>query len=272
MTEPSALPHGPISLRLPALDASVVHEIRGERSMLDADLAALFEVETRVFNQAFKRNQDRFPSAWAFELTPEEWDDLRSHSVISSGAWGGRRTLPRVFTEHGVVLAASLLNSDRAKAVMQLVVEVFVRVRRGEIGGAALAGSGSQPVMAASRASISKRLQTMIERLLESMVGQEDHRKLRDEAQAVFRESIEHIKSKLGRAGFENEEIAARATKLIAEAQSTRATAAKTRAEADEITVRTLARKLTMVMEAERAMARGEMESFLEVLRQLGKP
>ncbi len=155
--------------------------------MLDADLAALFEVETRVFNQAFKRNQDRFPAGWSFELAQEEWDDLRSQFVISSGAWGGRRSLPWVFTEHGVVLAASLLNSDRTKAVMQLVVEIFVSVRRGEVGSNALAGPSSRSVMAASRASISKRLQEMIERLMDSMVGQEDHRKLRDEAQAVLR-------------------------------------------------------------------------------------
>ena len=240
--------------------------------MLDADLANLFQVETRVFNQAFRRNQERFPLAWAFELTQEEWDDLKSQIVISSGTWGGRRTLPWAFTEHGVVLAASLLNSDRAKAVMQLVVEVFVEVRRGQLGGNALAGTASKPILAASPVSISKRLQAMIERLMESMVSQEDHRKLRDEAQAMFQESIEHVKSRLGRAGFENEEIAARAAKLIAEAEATKATAAKTRAEADEIAVRTLARKLAMVLEAERAMARSEMESFLEVLKQLGKP
>jgi hypothetical protein len=259
---------GPMAMSIPALDASAVHEVRGERVMLDADLAALFAVETRVFNQAFKRNQDRFPAPWAFELTEEEWENLRSHFVMPS--WGGRRTLPWVFTEHGVVLAASLLNSDRAKAVMQLVVEVFVRVRRGGIGANVLAGAGPEPVVAASRLSISKRLQSMIERLMESMVNQEDSRKLRDEAQAVFRESIEHIKSRLGRASFENEEIAARAAKLIAEAESTRATAAKTRAQADEIAVRTMARKLAIVMEAERAMARGEMAGFLEVLKQLG--
>lgn len=72
-------------------------EIRGERVVLDADLAAMFEVETRVFNQAFKRNQDRFPDAWAFELTQEELDNLKSQSVISSGTWGGRRTLPWAF-------------------------------------------------------------------------------------------------------------------------------------------------------------------------------
>jgi regulator of protease activity HflC (stomatin/prohibitin superfamily) len=111
----------------------------------------------------------------------------------------------------------------------------------------------------------------MIERLMDSMVDHENQRSLRDEAQAVFKESIDHIRAKLGRAGFENEEIAARATKLLAEAEATKASAAKTRAEADEIALRTLARKLTMLLEAEQAMARGEMEGFLKMLRELGK-
>ena len=257
-------------------DGPVIHELRDERVMLDADLAALFEVETRVFNQAFKRNQDRFPATWAFELTAEEFEDLKSQIVISSRGWGGRRSLPWAFTEHGVVLAASLLNSDRAKAVMQLVVEVFVQARRGQIRGNPLVGEASRPVIAASRAGISpginQRLQAMIERLMELLFSPDEQRSLRDEAQAVLRESIDHIRAKLGRAGFENEEIAARATKLLAEAEATKATAVKTRAEADDIAVRTLAKKLAMVLEADRAIARGEMEGFLKVLKELAKP
>lgn len=252
-------------------DLMMIVEIRGERVVLDADLAAMFQVETRVFNQAFKRNQDRFPDNWAFELTQAEFEDLKSQSVISTGTWGGRRTLPWAFTEHGVVMAASLLNSDKAKAVMQLVVDVFVRARRGELGKKALAPADTKAAIVAGGGTFSRRLQGMIERLMDAMVDHENQRTLRDEAQVVFKESIDHIRAKLGRAGFENEEIAARATKLLAEADATKATAAKTRAEADEIALRTLARKLEMVLEADKAMVRGEMEGFLKVLRDLGK-
>ena len=262
---------GELALAGAGQEALRIVEVRGERVVLDADLAALFEVETRVFNQAFKRNRDRFPEAWAFELTQAEVDDLRSRSVIPSGTWGGRRTPPWAFTEHGVVMAATLLNSDRAKAAMQFVVDVFVRARRGELTRKALATTDTKAVISAGGGAFSRRLQGMIERLMDSMVDHENQRTLRDEAQAVFRESIDHIRSKLGRAGFENEEIAARATKLLAEAEATKATAAKTRAEADEIVLRTLARKLTMLLEAEQAMARGEMEGFLGVLKELGK-
>jgi hypothetical protein len=254
-----------------SLDAMRIVDVRGERVVLDADLAALFEVETRVFNQAFKRNQDRFPDTWAFELTEAELDALKSQSVIASGTWGGRRSLPWAFTEHGVVMAASLLNSDRAKAAMQFVVDVFVRARRGDLRAKALTAADTRAVIVAGGGAFSRRLQGMIERLMDSMVDHENQRTLRDEAQAVFKESIDHIRAKLGRAGFENEEIAARATKLLAEAEATKASAAKTRAEADEIVLRTLARKLTMLLEAEQAMARGEMEGFLKVLKELGK-
>jgi len=252
-------------------DGLTILEIRGERVLLDADLAAVFEVETRVFNQAIKRNLDRFPESWAFELTPEEFDNLKSQSVISSGTWGGRRTPPWVFSEHGVVMAASVLQSDRAKAVMQFVVDVFVRARRGQLGKKELAPTDAKAVIAAGGRAFSRRLQGMIERLMDAMVDHENQRTLRNEAQAVFKESIDHIRAKLGRAGFENEEIAARATKLLAEAEATKATAAKTRAEADEIALRTLARKLAMVLQAEQAMTRGEMEGFLMVLKELGK-
>lgn len=255
----------------PAPDALTIVEIRGERVVLDADLAAMFEVETRVLNQALKRNQDRFPDAWAFELTQQEFDDLKSQSVISSSTWGGRRTPPWAFTEHGVVMSASLLHSDRAKAVMQFVVDVFVRARRGELGRKALAPADAKAAIVAGGGAFSRRLQGMIERLMDAIVDHESQRTLQDEAHAVFKDSIDHIRAKLGRAGFENEEIAARATKLLAEAEATKATAAKTRAEADEIALRTLAKKLEMVLEAERAMTRGEMEGFLKVLKELGK-
>jgi regulator of protease activity HflC (stomatin/prohibitin superfamily) len=154
---------------------------------------------------------------------------------------------------------------------MQLVVDVFVRARRGELGKKGVVSTDSKVRAVAEEGTFSKRLQAMIERIMDSMVDHENQRTLRDEAQVVFKESIDHIRAKLGKAGFENEEIAARATKLLAEAEATKATAAKTRAEADEIVLRTLAKKLDMVLEAEKAVARGEMEGFLKVLKELGK-
>ena len=102
--------------------------IRGHRVLLDADLAALYGVTTKRLNEQVKRNADRFPPDFAFELTRQEAINLRSQSATSS--WGGRRTLPRVFTEHGALMAATVLNSAPAVQVSLQVVRAFVRIRQ----------------------------------------------------------------------------------------------------------------------------------------------
>jgi hypothetical protein len=89
-----------------------IYHIRSQKVMLDSDLAELYGVETRVLNQAINRNNDRFPEDFMFRLTETEWENLKSQFVISS--WGGRRTLPYVFTEHGVLMLSNVLNSKRA--------------------------------------------------------------------------------------------------------------------------------------------------------------
>ena len=106
-----------------------IHIVRGQRVVLDSDLAALYGVETKVFNQAIKRNQRRFPEDVAFQLSSEEWLILKSQIVTSSLGHGGKRKLPWVFTEHGALMAASVLNSDRAIAMSVYVIRAFVEIR-----------------------------------------------------------------------------------------------------------------------------------------------
>lgn len=98
--------------------------------MLDSDLAALYGVPTKVLNQAVKRNLDRFPKDFMFTLAPDEFAGLRSQIVTSSLGHGGRRHLPSVFTEHGVVMAASVLSSPLAVEVSVFVVRAFVKLRQ----------------------------------------------------------------------------------------------------------------------------------------------
>ena len=102
--------------------------IRGQRVILDSDLAELYGVETKVLNQAVKRNADRFPEDFMFPLSQEELKSLRSQIVTSKGR-GGRRYAPYAFTEHGAIMAANLLNSPRAVQVSVYVVRAFVRLR-----------------------------------------------------------------------------------------------------------------------------------------------
>lgn len=100
--------------------------VRGRRVLLDSDLAALYGVEVKKLNQAVKRNLERFPEDFSFVLTRQELTILRSQDVTSS--WGGRRYLPRVFTEHGAIMAASVLNSPRAIEMSVYVVRAFVKM------------------------------------------------------------------------------------------------------------------------------------------------
>jgi hypothetical protein len=103
--------------------------IRGQRVILDSDLAELYEVTTTRLNEQVRRNKDRFPPDFAFQLTEKEFRGLRSQSVTSNGR-GGRRYLPYAFTEHGAIMAASVLNSPRAVEASIFVVRAFVRLRQ----------------------------------------------------------------------------------------------------------------------------------------------
>ena len=101
--------------------------IRGQKVMVDSDLADLYRVPTKVFNQAVKRNLKRFPKDFMFRLTANEMKILRSQIVTSS--WGGRRTLPYAFTEQGVAMLSSVLNSERAVQVNIAIMRAFVKLR-----------------------------------------------------------------------------------------------------------------------------------------------
>ena len=105
-----------------------IHLIRGERVMLDFDLAELYEVETKVLKQAVRRNMERFPDEFMFELTPAEFKILRSQIVTSS--WGGTRYPPFAFTEHGVAMLSSVLNSPKAIETNISIIRAFVALRR----------------------------------------------------------------------------------------------------------------------------------------------
>jgi hypothetical protein len=107
----------------------MIHEIRGQKVMLDSDLAALYEVETSNLNKAVKRNIDRFPGDFMFQLTKEEWENLTFQNGISSKQHGGRRFMPYAFTEQGVAMLASVLNSPKAIVVNINIMRAFVQLR-----------------------------------------------------------------------------------------------------------------------------------------------
>jgi hypothetical protein len=107
-----------------------IYLIRGEKVMLDHDLALLYGVETKVLNRAVKRNLQRFPLDFMFQLTPEEADVLRCQIGTSKKGRGGRRYLPYVFTEQGVAMLSTVLNSERAILVNIEIMRAFVKLRQ----------------------------------------------------------------------------------------------------------------------------------------------
>ena len=157
-TKRTATPKSPPIKGFGRLIENKIYEVRGQKVMLDFDLALLYEVETRVFNQAVKRNIDSFPEDFMFQLTAEEWEEmpsqmmipyyqiednqktnssqfvissdpnLKSQNVISS--WGGRRKLPYAFTEHGVAMLASVLKSPTARRMSIAIVRAFIAMRK----------------------------------------------------------------------------------------------------------------------------------------------
>ena len=106
-----------------------IYLIRSQKVMLDSDLAELYQVPTKSLNLAVRRNPDRFPADFMFQLTKEEFENLRFQFETSSSGYGGRRYLPYAFTELGVAMLSSVLNTERAVQMNILIVRAFVRLR-----------------------------------------------------------------------------------------------------------------------------------------------
>lgn len=104
-----------------------IYLIRNQKVMFNSNLAELYQVETKRLNEQVKRNIARFPKDFMFQLTKEEWLDLKSQFATSS--WGGRRNLPFAFSEHGILMLSSVLNSERAIAVNIRIIRVFTKMR-----------------------------------------------------------------------------------------------------------------------------------------------
>ncbi len=106
-----------------------IHTVRGQQVMLDSDLAVLYGTETKFINRAVKRNQERFPVAFAFQLSEKEWSNLK-FQIGTSTSHGGRRTVPTVFTEQGIAMLSAVLKTETAIQVSIQIIQAFVEMRR----------------------------------------------------------------------------------------------------------------------------------------------
>jgi hypothetical protein len=147
-----------VSVLVPNSVENQIVLVRDQKVLLDSDLAALYDVEVRTLNQAVKRNEMRFPVDFVFQLTAEENEALRSQTVISKSSRGGRRYAPYAFTEHGAIMAASVLNSPRAVEMSIYVVRAFVRQRE---------TLATHKALAAKLAELEQRLETTDHNIVE---------------------------------------------------------------------------------------------------------
>ena len=117
-----------------------IHEVRGEMVMLDFDLAFLYEVDTKILNQAVKRNIERFPIDFMFRLTQIEWGNMISQNVISSSGTRNKNAAPFAFTEHGVAMISGVLKSEKAVKMNISIIRLFIEMKRVLIKNASIKG------------------------------------------------------------------------------------------------------------------------------------
>lgn len=283
------------SISLVQQTSRVIVKIRGLEVIPDSDLARIFGTETKRLNEQVKRNENKFPSDFAFRLTKAETEDLKSRIATSSSQWGGRRTEPMVFTEHGALMAANVLNTELANKMSVYVIRAFMQLREliprendtkalvpveksVEIIGSARIGT-LQGEMSTFFDRISSRLEIAIEQVLDSVIDPASGTTVREEAQDLISKSIDHLKAKLAQTGLENQEIVATITKILAEAEKDRELARRTRAETEQLEFVTQIKKIRFILEARKALSLSDAEvlnptiakidAFLQALKEL---
>jgi hypothetical protein len=244
--------------------------VRGKAVMLDADLAALYGTETKKLNQQVKRNIDRFPDMFAFQLTREEFASLKSQSVTASSEHGGRRTPPWAFTEHGVAMAATVLTSPRAVEVLHLIIDVFVDTRQQMLSGAA--GHAGVGKYRKRIAAIYDKLEKFSEVILDIEINKRDRTTVRDEAEALTTSVLDAVKAHLADKQVRNEEVIAEIHRKMAETDKLRAEARKVHAEADALDIKNLRDRFKLMKSMAETLAQTNPMPALTAMDELGLP
>lgn len=273
---------------------NVIIQLRDQNVILDSEIAKIYNIETKRINEKVKRNIGKFPKDFMFQLTKQEFDDLKSQNATSSFNWGGRRTRPYAFTEHGVLQIANLINSGFANNISVFVIRAFVQMRETIVvqqeilnkkyeieNSKATAPQKIKPLETKNidrfLKGIGPKIQTAMDKLLDTIINPETGATTRDEVKDLLKESINNLKERLKQKGLENEEISARINKLFAEADKERATARKTYAESEQIEFITTVRKLRLVLEAQKLMlpendeeTKKRIDTFITMLKEIG--
>jgi len=251
-----------------------VVEVRGFMVLLDSQVARLFGIETKRLNEQVKRNTAKF-EGFAFRLTAEELSPLRSQIATSKPGRGGRRYLPYAFTEHGVVMAATVVQSDQAIAASRFIIKVFVEARRKRLASdgrnlpSLIDARRLLPLETDARAGLMGKLNSALGRVLDAIADPVAQTTVREEAHAIAAEGLRSIKEYLKKAGVQNEKTLAEVRKLLAEADAVEAETAQRVTENQHRQLALLAKQLRLVLVAQQYLERGGVEDLLAVLKDL---
>jgi hypothetical protein len=248
-------------------------EVRGVKVLLDRHVAQIFRTEVRKLNQQVSRNKDKFVDDFAFRLTWEEFEDLRSQNVIFQ-EWTGVTYPPMAFTEYGIVMAATILKSPQAIEATRLIVRTFVEAQKATWEREIARKRGGQLPLgldAPTRQGLATKLNIALGHVLDAIVDDTENKTVRAEAKEVAAEGIKAIKEFLKKAGHENDKTVAEIRRIMAEAENIEVDTQKKRTENQHRQFALLAKKLKLVIQAQLYAESGSVDGLMAVLTDLEK-
>lgn len=246
------------------IKGSIVH-LRGQPVILAHDLAKFYESGVREINQYRKRNAGKFTEDYAFQLTSEELENLKSQNVISSSAHGGSRHLPWAYTEHGVAMMSMGMKSDNAVALSKVIIDTFVDYRRGTLPeNAAIVG----PNALKHRRSLQEKLYKHMEQLLDVELPTSNGHTVREELGSIATKSLDHIKAVLDGPVKNNEKISAEVTKILAEAEKLYAETRKLNVETDTLVLQNYRTRIEFIRELREMAQQLERDDWIGVFEE----
>ncbi|MEW6596354.1 MAG: ORF6N domain-containing protein [Pseudomonadota bacterium] len=257
------------------MNAPSIVEIRRELVVLDFDVAVLFGVPTRRLTEQIRRNLDRFGDDFAFHLTFAEWTGLMSH-FATSNLRGGRRKPPWALTEHGVVMAATVLKSPEAAAASRTIVRAFVALRRARLPSST--GCNVQITLESviapawggdARLGLMAKLNEALGRALDAIADPRANTTVRDELHAIAADGLNAIKAHLQKAGVQNERTLAEVRKLLAEADALEAETLGRHTENQHRQLALTAKQLRIALELQRSLEGGGVDNLLATLKEM---
>lgn len=247
-------------------------EVRGALVMLDAEVASRFGQSTSAINQNFSRNADLLNDSHGFRLSDIEAESLRSLGVISKVGRGGSQANPMVYTLKGVVRLATISKGEVAARATDLMIDVFM-----EVHAQISAGKNNIEITQPSRltgddplaASIRAKLTQAIDALLDTVIDVKRGLNVRETAQEMTSDALEHLRALLRTKGLENEKIASEITKAMAEAERIYAEARKINAEAQGVEITNIKHQIDAVRELRKLYQETEPSAFIAMISDL---